>query len=82
MKQQETEIITDMRSRMKDILTAISWREMARRYFGRSSSWLYHKLDGIDGNGGVGGFSPAETAKLREALIDLSERIRKTAESL
>ena len=23
---------------------------MSKRYFGKSNSWLYHKLDGIDGN--------------------------------
>ena len=47
-------LIPDVKSKMSDILVAISWREIARTYFGKSSSWLYHKLDGIDGNGGIG----------------------------
>ena len=61
---------------------AISWREFANTYFQRSSSWFYHKLDGIDGNGGEGGFTPQEAEQMRGALIDLSNRIRRAAESI
>lgn len=39
-----------MKKQMEDILLAISWRELSTRYFGKSCSWLYHKLDGVDGN--------------------------------
>lgn len=78
----QTTVITDVKQRMSDILVAVSWREIARRYFGKSSSWLYHKMDGIDGNGGKGGFSQAEARQLKEALCDLSERIRRAADSL
>lgn len=67
---------------MSDILVAISWREIARTYFGKSSSWLYHKLDGIDGNGGYGGFTPDEALQLKGALCDLSDRIRRAADTL
>ena len=51
-------------------------------YFHKSSSWLYHKMDGIDGNGGKGGFSEKEAFLLRSALIDLSERLRKAADEI
>lgn len=71
-----------MKQKMTDILVAISWREVARTYFGKSSSWLYHKLDGIDGNGGKGEFSPEEAQQLKGALCDLSDRIRRAAESI
>lgn len=37
-----------MKKQLEDILLAISWRELAHRYFEKSGSWLYHKLDGID----------------------------------
>ncbi len=73
---------TDVKQKMSDILVAISWRELARTYFSKSSSWLYHKLDGIDGNGGVGGFTPEETLQLKGALCDLSDRIRRAADSI
>lgn len=41
-----------VKQRIQDIQMLISWREIAHTYFGKSASWLYHKLDGIDGNGG------------------------------
>lgn len=71
-----------VKRRIADILLVISWREMARHYFGKSSSWLYHKMDGIDGNGGKGGFTPDEQEQMKESLLDLSERIRRAAERL
>lgn len=73
---------TDMKARLGDILMALSWREIAKNYFGKSSSWLYHKMDGIDGNGGVGGFSDSEAMELKDALIDLSDRIRAAADRI
>ncbi|WP_289763992.1 DUF5053 domain-containing protein [uncultured Duncaniella sp.] len=75
-------LIPDVKQRMSDILVAVSWREIARTYFGKSSSWLYHKLDGIDGNGGAGGFTPDEARQLKGALVDLSDRIRRAADTL
>lgn len=71
-----------VRQRAYDILTGISWAEISRQYFGKSSSWMYHKLDGIDGNGGEGGFTEEEMQKLKGALCDLADRIRRVADSL
>ena len=76
------EVVTDMKKKLKDVLMAISWREFANTYFQRSSSWFYHKMDGIDGNGGKGGFNEEEVEQMRGALIDLSNRIRRAAENL
>ena len=76
------EVVTDMKKRMKDILMCVSWREFANTYFQRSSSWFYHKMDGIDGNGGTGGFNEEEVEQLRCALFDLSNRIRRAAENI
>ena len=75
-------IVTDMKKKLKDVLRAISWREFANTYFQRSSSWFYHKMDGIDGNGGKGGFNEEEVEQMRGALIDLSNRIRRAAENI
>ena len=75
--------IRDMKARLQDILLSVSWREVSNTYFGKSSSWLYHKLDGIDdGGGNRGGFTPKEAEQLRGALCDLSERIRRAAEKI
>ena len=62
-------IVTDMKKKLSDVLMAISWREFANTYFQRSSSWFYHKMDGIDGNGGQGGFNEEEAEQMRGALI-------------
>lgn len=75
-------MVTDMKRKMQDVLLAVSWREFANTYFQKSSSWFYHKMDGIDGNGGIGGFTPQETEQMRNALFDLSARIRRAAESI
>ena len=71
-----------VKQRLQDILLSVSWREVANTYFDRSASWLYHKLDGIDGNGGVGGVTDKEKEQLRGALVDLSDRIRRAADNI
>ena len=75
-------LVGDMKSRVKDISLIVSWREIAHQYFDRSASWLYHKLDGIDGNGGYGDFTEKEAAMLRDALLDVSARLRRVAETI
>lgn len=75
-------MITDMKKKMADIMMAVSWRDFANNYFHKSSSWFYHKMDGIDGNGGKGGFNEREAEQMRGALIDLSDRIRRAAEHI
>ncbi|MGN0303000.1 MAG: DUF5053 domain-containing protein [Prevotella sp.] len=37
---------------------------------------------GLFGNGGVGGFSDSEAMQLKDALIDLSDRIRTAADRI
>lgn len=76
------EQITDMKQRLRDIYLAVSWRELNRTYFDKSMSWFQHKMYGIDGNGGVGGFTSEEAEQLYAALNDLSERIRRAADSI
>lgn len=74
--------VSDAKSRLSDILVAVSWREIARTYFGKSSSWLYHKLDGIKGDGSDGGFTETEARQLKDSLNDLARRISVAASKL
>lgn len=67
---------------LNDIALDISWAKLSKKYFDRSPSWIYHKIDGIDGNGNAGRFSHEEMEQFKGALYDLSERIRKTADQL
>lgn len=64
------------------LLNAISWADVSRTYFGKSSSWLYHKLRGIDGNGKPTKFSEDEITTLKESLLDLSKKIADFSNSL
>ena len=71
-----------MKKQLEDILLAISWRELANRYFKKSGSWLYHKLDGVDGNKKPTDFNTEERYQLKGALVDLADRIRRAADSI
>ena len=65
-----------------DVEDFISWREIANTYFQRGSSWFYHKLNGHDGNGKPDGFTPEEAETLRNALIDIANRLRRAADRI
>lgn len=83
IKQQPQKVlIGDMKKRCEDLLVSVSWGDIASRYFHKSPSWFYHKFSGIDGNGGVGGFTPDEAQQFKGALCDLSERIRRCADAI
>lgn len=79
---QKKQQISDMKMRLSDIYLSVSWRELSRTYFDKSVSWFQQKMAGIDGNGGVGGFSPEEAEQLYGALNDLANRIRKAADNI
>lgn len=79
LKQTQTKT---MKAKLADLLISISWADLAKRYFNRSGSWLYHKLDGVDGNKKPTDFTAEEREQLRGALVDLSERIRRAADSI
>ena len=71
-----------MKSQLKGIQLAISWADLSKTYFGKSNSWLYHKLDGIDGNKKPTEFNEQEKAQLKGALVDLADRIRRAADNI
>ena len=71
-----------MKRQLDDILLSISWADISRTYFEKSGSWLYHKLNGIDGNGKPTEFTLEERYQLKGALTDLADRIRRAADSI
>ena len=73
---------TTVSAKLQDIRLDITWSKIARMYFNKSASWLYNKMNGIDGNGGVGDFTYSEKQQLKNALYDFSERVRKAADRL
>lgn len=79
---QRQQFTADVKQRISPIYMKIKWIEVAHDYFGKSASWLYHKLDGIDGNGGKGGFTDEELSTLKYALSDLSLKMQEAANNL
>lgn len=71
-----------MKEKLTDILTIVSWSEISRTYFGKSNSWLYHKMNGIDGNKKPTDFSESDLLILKGALSDIADRIRRAADSI
>jgi hypothetical protein len=47
---------TGLKKELSDIILDISWAKLSKRYFDKSPSWIYHKIDGIDGIGKATGF--------------------------
>ena len=81
MNLKETQSDT-VKARLSDILLHVSWGEVSREYFGKSGSWLYHKLNGHDGSNRPVSFTEEERKKLKGALVDLAERIRRAADTI
>ena len=71
-----------MKSLMWDIIVDISWANISKKYFGKSRSWLSQKMNGLDGNGSNTEFSEEEKETLKNALYDLSNRIKICADKL
>ena len=65
-----------------EILLFVKWGKISTDYFGFSPSWLYQRLKGYDGNGRPCELTEAQKETLREALIDISDKIRNAAEKL
>lgn len=67
---------------LEDIVLSVKWAHISMDYFGKSRSWFSQKLNGYDGNRKENDFSDEERETLKNALFDLSERIRRTAQKL
>lgn len=67
----------EIKTKLKDILLWINISKIANMYFNKQSKWLYDKIDENNAE-----FSSEEVKQLKGALIDLSDRIRKCAETL
>lgn len=71
--------VPTIREQVWDIIVEVSWGQISEQYFGKSRSWLSKKMNGKGFNGGEGDFTEEEKEQLKDALFDLSERIRKVA---
>lgn len=72
---------TNVREILTDVYEEINWAFLAKKYFGKSRSWLYHKFSGKN-NGVDDDFSDEDRDKLKDALNDIARRLMATAERL
>ena len=66
---------------LADVYEEINWAYLAKNYFGKSRSWLYHKFSGTN-NGAADDFSDVDRERLKSSLQDIAERIRQAADRI
>lgn len=76
-----TEKKTSVRQVLDDVYEEINWAYLAKNYFGRTRSWLYHKFSGNCG-GAPADFSDVDRERLRAALKDIAARVDAAADRL
>lgn len=72
---------SSVRQVLSDVYEQVNWAYLAKNYFGKSRSWLYHKFSGLN-NGVPDDFSDVDREKLRYALNDIAARLSMTASRL
>ena len=77
MKQQKATI----RQVLADVYEEVNWAYLAKNYFGKSRSWLYHKFSGRN-NEEEDVFNDVDRDKLKFALNDIAMRLMATADRL
>lgn len=63
-----------MAEKFGEITSMVSMAYIAKAYFGKSRSWLAHKMNGDVVNGKISTFTSDELATLRSALQDMSQK--------
>ena len=74
--EEETELL---KQRVEVLSEALSLKYIAKKYFGKSSAWLYQRLNGNVVNGKKMYFSMKEIAQFKAALNDLSIQLSAAA---
>ncbi|KXB86055.1 hypothetical protein HMPREF3034_00003 [Prevotella sp. DNF00663] len=77
IKQQKTTV----RQVLNDVYEEVNWAYLAKNYFGKSRSWLYHKFSGTN-NGVADDFSDVDRERLKTSLQDIAGRIMQAADRL
>lgn len=72
---------SSVRQVLQDVYEVVNWAYLAKNYFGKSRSWLYHKFSGRN-NRVEDDFNENDRNILREALRDIANRINAAADML
>ena len=71
-----------IKEKLSDILTEVNYGQLCIHYFQKNPAWLYSKINREQVNEETADFSEEELAIFKGALVDLSIRIRRVADSL
>ena len=77
----EVQVGTSVKQTLMDVYEEINWAYLAKNYFGKTRSWIYHKFSGMN-NGLPDDFSDVDKEQLKYALYDISRRINAAADRL
>ena len=72
---------SSVRQVLDDVYEEVNWAYLAKNYFGKSRSWLYHKFSGVN-NGTTDDFSDIDRDRLKYALKDIAHRVNTVADRL
>ncbi len=64
-----------LRDQLKEILPIVSLAYIAKTYFNKTRAWLYQRINGSIVNGKPAQFTPAELDILKNALLDISNKL-------
>jgi len=64
-----------MREKLKDIIPAVSLSYIAKTYFGKTRTWIYHRINGSIVNGKPAKFNAEEKKILEGAFRDLGSKL-------
>ena len=70
----EVETLT-MAEKLGEVTKIVSMAYIAQHYFGKTRSWLSHKLNGNTVNGKKSDFTTNEIETLKFALLDISKKL-------
>lgn len=65
----------EVRNMLGEMADALSLSYLAKRYFERDKTWLYHRLNNSNVNGKPASFSQQELIILADSLKDLSSKL-------
>ncbi len=71
-----------VKEKLREILAEVNYGQICLQYFHKSPSWLYNKINRNMVDGKPAELTPDEILILKGALCDLSNRIRKVADTL
>lgn len=66
---------------LEEVYEQINWAYLAKNYFGKTRSWIYHKFSGMN-NGKPDDFNEQDRQTLKAALLDISRKLTNVAEKL